>query len=323
MPPWAHARIDTESPDLSPKPIRKDVDTETMPPVALVLALGMFLLFAALDTSGKYLITSGLAASFVVWFRFASQALAQMLISRAWSNAELWRMNNVLLQLLRAITLPATTLLNFKALETLQLAQTVSVFLSAPMMITALAGPLLGEWAGIRRWLAIMVAFAGVLVVVRPGTAMFDPAILYSISATFVYALYGILTRKLAGSETEASLVFYPSLIGILLLGPFAWTNAEMPEGVFDTALLLGFGIFGMIGHTMFIKASRIASAPKIAPFVYSQLIWMTLLGWIVFGDLPDWWTVAGAAIICASGLYLMYRERVLRLARSAAQVER
>jgi drug/metabolite transporter (DMT)-like permease len=308
---------------LSANTPRKDVDTEAMPPLALALALGMFLTFAMLDTSAKYLITTGLAASFVVWCRFASQALVQFAISRAWSNRDVWRMNNIPLQLLRGLALPATTLLNFKALETLQLAQTVSVFLSAPMMITALAGPLLGEWAGIRRWMAIMVGFVGVLVVVRPGTAMFDPTILYAIAAVFVYALYGILTRRLAGSETEASLVFYPSLVGIALLAPFAWANAALPANAFDTALLTVFGIFGMIGHTMFIKASRIASAPKIAPFVYSQLLWMTLLGYIVFGDLPDWWTVAGAGIICASGLYLMYRERVLRLARSSAPVER
>lgn len=303
--------------------VRKDVDTEAMPRAALALSLGMFLMFALLDTSGKYLVTSGLAASFVVWFRFASQAAVQFVISRAWANADAWRMHNILLQVLRGLALPITTLLNFKALETLQLAQTVSVFLSAPMVITALAGPLLGEWAGPRRWAAIMVGFVGVLVVVRPGTAMFDPAILYSIGATLVYALYSILTRRLAGTETQASLVFYSSFFGILILAPFAWANAQLPSHPLEVALLFLFGVFGMVGHTMFIKASRLASAPKLAPFVYSQLLWMTLLGFVVFGDLPDWWTVLGAAIICASGLYLMYRERVLRLARSAAPVER
>lgn len=316
-------RAISKAPALSPKTIRTDVDTEAMPPAALVLALAMFGMFALLDTSGKYLITSGLAASFVVWCRFVSQALVQMAISRAWSNPDVWRMNNIALQLLRGATLPATTLLNFKALETLQLAQTVSVFLSAPMMITALAGPLLGEWAGIRRWMAIMVGFAGVLVVVRPGTAMFDPAILYSIAATFIYALYGILTRKLAGSETESSLVVYPSLVGIVMLAPLAWMNAQWPASAFDTVLLLSFGVFGLIGHTMFIKVSRLAPAPKIAPFVYSQLIWMTLLGFVVFGNLPDGWTVAGAGIVCASGLYLMYRERALRLRRMSVPLDR
>ncbi|WP_246272838.1 DMT family transporter [Oricola thermophila] len=308
---------------MSPQNTRTDVDSEAMPPVALALSLGVFLMFALLDTSAKYLVTSGLAAIFVVWCRFALQALLQAVISRAWANADAWRMRNVPLQLVRGIALPVTTLLNFKALETLQLAQTVSVFLSSPMMVTALAGPLLGEWAGPRRWAAIMVGFVGVLVVVRPGTAMFDPAILYSISATLVYAIYSILTRKLAGTETEASLVFYSSFFGVVLLAPFAWVSASMPDRPLDVVLLCVFGIFGMIGHTMFIKASRLASAPKIAPFVYSQLLWMTLLGFIVFGDFPDWWTILGAAIICASGLYLMYRERVLRLARSAAPIER
>ena len=116
---------------------------------------------------------------------------------------------------------------------------------------------------------------------------------------------------------------FTPPSSASLLLGPLAWADAALPTTLFDTALLCVFGVFGMIGHTMFIKASRIASAPKLAPFVYSQLLWMTLLGFIVFGDLPDRWTVVGAAIICASGLYLMYRERVLRLSRITAPVER
>jgi drug/metabolite transporter (DMT)-like permease len=303
--------------------IRTDVDAEAMPPVALGMALGMFLMFALLDTAAKHLVTSGLAAIFVVWCRFASQAAINFIMSRAWQNADVWRMQNVLLQVLRGLALPMTTLLNFKALETLQLAQTVSVFLSAPMVVTALAGPLLGEWAGRRRWAAIMVGFAGVLIVVRPGTAMFDVTILYSVGATLVYALYSILTRKLAAAETEGSLVFYSSFFGVVLLAPFAYLEASLPAKTFDIVLLCVFGVFGMVGHTMFIKASRIASASKIAPFVYSQLLWMTLLGFIVFGDVPDVWTIAGALVICASGLYLMYRERVLRLARSAALVER
>ncbi|MFZ2103544.1 MAG: DMT family transporter [Oricola sp.] len=96
-----------------------------------------------------------------------------------------------------------------------------------------------------------------------------------------------------------------------------------MPSSVLDIVLLCTFGGLGMIGHGLFVKASRIASAPKLAPFVYTQLLWMTLLGYLVFGDLPDWWTVAGAAVICASGLYLMYRERVLRLSRLSAPIER
>lgn len=295
---------------------RTDVDAEAMPPAAMGLALGTFMMFAVMDTIAKYLVTAGFAAVFVVWCRFTSQGVILFFISRAWRNPDVWRMRNVLLQVLRGLALPLTTLFNFKALQTLQLAETVTVFLSAPMIVTALAGPLLGEWAGWRRWTAIGVGFLGVLLVVRPGTDMFTGAILYSVAATFVYALYSILTRKLAPSETQESLVFYSCFFGIVLIGPFAFAEARLPSVWTEGVLLSIIGGFGMAGHTLLIKASRLASASKVAPFVYSQLLWMTFLGFIVFGDVPDVWTIAGALVICSSGFYLMYRERVLRKER-------
>lgn len=295
---------------------RTDVDAEAMPPAATALALGTFFMFACLDTSAKYLVTSGLAAVFVVWCRFTSQGVILFFTSRAWRNPDVWRMNNVALQVIRGLALPSTTLFNFLALEHLQLAQTVTVFLSGPMVVTALAGPLLGEWAGWRRWTAIGVAFIGVLLVVRPGTDMFVYPILYSVAATLVYAIYSILTRKLAATETEDSLVFYSCFFAIVLMAPFAWSQASMPENWLQIGLLCVFGALGMTGHTLLIRASRLASASKVAPFVYTQLLWMTALGFIVFGDVPDWWTVAGAGVICASGLYLLNRERLLRRER-------
>jgi drug/metabolite transporter (DMT)-like permease len=300
--------------------IRTDVDAETMPPAAIGLAFGTFAMFAFMDTAAKFLVTAGLASVFVVWCRFASQGVIVFFTSRAWSNRDVWRMQNVVLQVLRGLSLPLMTLLNFKALETLQLAETVTVFLTAPMMVTALAGPLLGEWAGRRRWAAIGVGFLGVLLVARPGTAMFSGAILFSIAATVVYSLYSIMTRKLAQTESQESLVFYSCFFGILIIAPFAYVQASTPPTWLHLVLLCSFGGFGMAGHIMLIKASRIATASKVAPFVYSQLLWMTLLGFIVFGDFPDLWTIAGALVICASGLYLMNRERVLHNERKSME---
>jgi drug/metabolite transporter (DMT)-like permease len=287
-----------------------------MPPVAAGLAVATFALFAIMDTVAKSLVTAGFAAVFVVWCRFASQGVILFLISQAWKNPDVWRMRNTLLQVLRGLALPLTTLLNFKALETLQLAETVTVFLAAPMIVTALAGPLLGEWAGWRRWTAIGVGFVGVLLVVRPGTEMFSGAILYSVAATLVYAIYSILTRKLASTETQESLVFYSCFFGIVLIAPFAYVHATTPETAWQLVRLCVMGAFGIAGHWLLITASRLASATKLAPFVYTQLLWMTLLGYFVFGDIPDIWTIAGALVICASGLYLMNRERILRKER-------
>jgi len=286
----------------------------------MVMALGTFMCFAALDTSAKYLVTAGYAAVFVVWCRFFSQAVLSFFAFQGWRRADMYRMKNVRLQVLRGLLLPGTTMFNFLALRDLQLAQTVTIFLTVPMIVTALAGPLLGEWAGPRRWAAIMVGFIGVLFVVRPGTEVFSLPIVWAILATITHSLYAILTRKLARQETQVSLVFYSCIFATVLLAPPALAYGQLPETIFGFVLLAGLGVFGMTGHTLLVKASSIASASKLAPFVYSQLLWMTALGFIVFGDVPDGWTLIGASIICGSGFYIMNRERqIARQARKLA----
>ena len=302
------------------RPARHDIDREAMPPVAMALALSTFMCFAVLDTGAKYLVTAGYAAIFVVWCRFLSHTVISLVAFQGWRRADMFRMKNAPLQILRGLLLPATTLFNFLALRELQLAQTISIFLSVPMLVTAMAGPLLGEWAGPRRWAAIMVGFVGVLIVVRPGTEVFSPAIVWSILATITYSLYSILTRRLAMRESQASLIFVSGIVGSVLLAPPALIYGRMPHSVLELALLAGLGVFGMGGHMLLVKASRLASASKVAPFIYSQLLWMVVLGFLVFGDIPDGWTLLGAAIICSSGFYIMNRERqIARNQRRAA----
>jgi drug/metabolite transporter (DMT)-like permease len=292
------------------RPERHDVDREAMPPVAMVLALGTFMSFAVLDTGAKYLVTAGYAAIFVVWCRFLSHTVISVIAFQGWRRVDMYRMKNAPLQILRGLLLPATTLFNFLALRELQLAQTISIFLSVPMLVTAMAGPLLGEWAGPRRWAAIMVGFIGVLIVVRPGTDVFSLSIIWSILATLTYSLYSILTRNLAMQESQPSLVFYSSIFATILLAPPAVIYGQVPGSALEWALLASLGVLGMGGHVLLVKASRVASASKVAPFVYSQLLWMTGLGFLVFGDVPDGWTIVGASIICMSGIYIMNRER-------------
>lgn len=278
--------------------------------MAMLLAILTFMCFAALDTGAKYLVTAGYAAIFVVWCRFISHTVISFIAFQGWRRADMYRVTNMPLQVLRGLLLPATTLFNFMALRELQLAQTISIFLSVPMLVTAMAGPLLGEWAGPRRWAAIMVGFIGVLIVVRPGTDVFSLAIIWSILAATTYSLYSIVTRKLAMQESQPSLVFYSSIFATVLLAPSALIYGQVPGSTFDWLLLASLGAFGLGGHALLVKASRLASASKLAPFVYSQLLWMTGLGFIVFGDVPDGWTMVGASIICISGIYIMNRER-------------
>lgn len=287
-----------------------------MPPAAMGFALSAFLMFSCLDAGAKWLVTGGYAVLFVAWVRFAVQGIVLFVVYRGWSNKRLWRMENRLLQVVRGLLLPAMTVFNFLALRHLQLAETVSVLLATPILVTILAGPLLGEWAGPRRWAAILVGFTGVLLVVRPGTEVFDLPVVFILAAMTCNGFYFILTRKLAARETPESLIFYSCLFAIVIFAPFAFAEAALPKAPLDAGVFVIVGLAGMVGHMALIRASRLADASKVSPFQYSQVIWMAAFGFFIFGDLPDLWTVAGTLVICASGLYLMNRERQIRKQR-------
>jgi drug/metabolite transporter (DMT)-like permease len=226
-------------------------------------------------------------------------------------------------QLLRGVFLFGSTLFNFLALKTLQLAETTSIAFFAPMLITALAGPLLGEWAGWRRWAAVLAGLAGVLVITRPGLGLFGIGHAYALAAIFCYCFYVIMTRHMAATETAESLIFYSALAPVVLMLPVVPYAASSPPDGFHLAVLLSLGFFGGFGHWLLIKAYRLASATALAPYPYLQMLWMIGLGYLFFGQLPDGWTLGGAAIIVASGLYIVHREHRLRLrSRTAPNTE-
>lgn len=271
-----------------------------------------------LDTSAKYLVLSGMNAVFVSWVRFVVHLVLVLLLFRAWSNRQMFKVGSLPLQFLRGVFLFGSTVFNFLALMTLQLAETVSIFFFAPMIITALAGPLLREWAGWRRWMAVVVGFVGVLVITRPGVGSFGVGHVYALSAMLSYCFYVIMTRRMGATESPESLIFYSALAPVVLLLPAVPFVASMPEDPFHLVILLSLGFYGGLGHWLVIRAYKIATTSALAPYLYLQMVWMVGLGYLVFHQLPDLWTLAGAAIIVASGLYILYRERVLRLRRSA-----
>ncbi|MEN0088180.1 MAG: DMT family transporter [Pseudomonadota bacterium] len=289
------------------------MDDTATPVAAIVMVCGTYFLFSLLDATGKYLVGLGFAPAMVVWVRFLVHGIILFAVLRAWSNRQVWLMARPKLNIARALLLPATTLFNFAALQYLQLDQTVAIFLATPLAITALAGPILGEWAGPRRWAAVLVGFIGVLIVVRPGTAVFTAPILLSVGAMLTFGLYSVLTRKLANTETQQSLNFYPTLVGSIIMLPLALLDWQLPETGSEGGLLVLTGIFGLTGHLLLIKASKLTAASKLAPFQYTQLLWMVALGYFIFNDVPDGWTIVGALVIVASGLYLLQRERLIR----------
>jgi drug/metabolite transporter (DMT)-like permease len=291
---------------------RASPETAT-PTAAILLVFGTGLLFSCLDTGAKYLVLSGLAAPFVSWVRFAVHVLLVLVLFRG-SNRAMFRTKSLPRQVLRGIFLFGSTLFNFLALNTLQLAETTSIFFFAPMLITALAGPLLGEWAGWRRWTAVIAGLAGVLVITRPGVDAFEIGHLYALAATTSYCFYVIMTRHMSATETAESLIFYSALAPVVLMLPVVPFTASAPPDAFHLLVLLSLGFFGGIGHWLLIKAYRQASATALAPYPYLQMVWMIGFGYVVFDQFPDRWTLGGAAIIVASGLYIVHREHRLRL---------
>ena len=163
----------------------RHVHEQATPLSAILLVLATGILFSFLDTSAKYLVLSGMAAPFVSWARFAGHVVIVLVLFRGWRNPAMFRVVNLPAQMLRGVFLFGSTIFNFLALQTLQLAETTSIFFFAPMVITALAGPLLGEWAGWRRWLAILAGFVGVLVITRPGVGVFGLGHVYALCAMF------------------------------------------------------------------------------------------------------------------------------------------
>jgi drug/metabolite transporter (DMT)-like permease len=207
--------------------------------------------------------------------------------------------------------LVGSTAANFFAFRYLQLDQALSILFSTPFLVAILAGPLLGEWIGWRRWVAILVGFAGVLLVTRPTAGGVHWAALYSVTSAVFYSLYIVATRVLTATDRTETMLFYSNLVGALAMLPvlpFVWS---LPTNPWHIALLAVFGAFGSFGHYLLIAAHRLVPASSLAPFMYTQLVWAILLGYLIFGDVPSSWTLAGAGVVVASGLYLLHRERV------------
>jgi drug/metabolite transporter (DMT)-like permease len=297
-------------------PVNKiSANQETATPVpAILLVFSAGLLFSFLDSSAKYLGSVGLASPFIAWMRFVIHVLLALVLLRAWSSPAVFRVNSMPRQLLRGMFLFGSTFFNFLALRTLQLAETVSIFFFAPMVITALAGPLLGEWAGWRRWLAVLIGFVGVLVITRPGYGTFGLGHVYALGAMLSYCIYVIMTRQMGAKETAESLIFYSALAPVILMAPTVPFSGSLPETGLQWAVLLSLGFYGAFGHWLLIHAYKQATTSALAPYPYLQMVWMIALGYLVFADLPDRWTLVGSAIIVSSGLYIGHRESRLRL---------
>ncbi len=209
------------------------------------------------------------------------------------------------LQLARSATLFCSNLCFFFAIVFIPIAKAAAISMTAPLIVAVLAWPMLGERTTLSRVAALCVGFAGVLVVIRPGTAVFHWASLFVLASAASYGLYQILTRTIAAADPPETSTVYSSVVGafgILLALPFVW---ETPRSVFDVALFCSLGVLGALGHYCVARALGYAPANVVSPFQYFQLLGSVAVGWLVFSDLPDALTWTGAAVIVLSGLFI------------------
>jgi drug/metabolite transporter (DMT)-like permease len=276
----------------------------------ILILLGAVACFSCMDASAKWLARE-LPPLEVAGLRYLVSLVIVSFFLNPFRSPELIRTQKPLIQVARGVFLVGTTLGCFIALRQLPLTQMTSISFAAPLLTALLAGPVLGERIGPRRLVAVLVGFAGVLIITRPFGSGFQPAVLLALGAAISNAFYFLSTRLLAAHDKPETTMFYTSLVGTLLVSPLLVFFWQAPASTLTWLVLLALGFFGALGHWLLILAHRHAPASTLAPFFYSQILGATLFGFTLFGSLPDRWTLVGGSIVIGSGLYLLHRERI------------
>lgn len=280
-----------------------------IPLSAILLVVASAACFTVIDTTVKYL-GERFPVPLLVWARWGLQALLMLVVMGPRIRWGMVRNSNPRLHVFRGLVLISSSFCFFSALKFLPLAEATALNYCTPVMVTLMAAWFLRERLTRPRWMFIVAGFLGMLLILRPGGSMLHPSSLLALAAAALYAVFQILTRRLAG-EKLVVLLFIPSLIGaasMSIVVPFFHYHPSF--SVYDIALLVAIGVAGTLGHLLFTQAFQRASASAIAPFTYMQLVWSTIAGWLVFGTFPDRWTLAGMVVIAGSGAVLTWYER-------------
>jgi len=286
-------------------------------PRGILLMLTTSLFFVLIDVCGKQLLVN-LPVTQVVWARFFFHLVVVIALLGRRTPAII-RANRPMLQTLRSAMLLTTTFLFFVGLRHIDLAMASSIMFLSPILVTALSVPLLGERIGPRRVFGVIAGLAGALIIVRPGMGGVPLAALFFVAAACSNACYQLMTRMLRQSDDAYTTLLYTALVGSVLASvaaPFEWR----PPTAFEWAVMVAMGAFGAFGHFTLIRAFQSAPPSALMPFAYAGLIWATLFGFLVFGNLPDRYTILGALIIAGSGLYIFHREQRAAKAEAEAQ---
>lgn len=274
-----------------------------------IMVLALFLL-SSMDAIAKHLTETLatpqiLAIRFWIFFVFASAVASRNGLRRAATS----RRPGV--QALRALILVVEMSAFLYAFSRMPLADVHAIAAVSPLIVMALAALFLGERIGPRRWTAVAMGFVGVMIIIRPGAGVFDPISLVPFFAAFGWALYQVLLRAVAAYDPPETTTLFTAAVGVVCFSaaaPFVWSA---PDGA-GWAWLAAIGVLGSIGHFLLPVAYRFAPASTLQPFAYTMPLWAGVLGWVVFGDIPDLWTIVGGAVIVASGLYALRRARLV-----------
>lgn len=283
-------------------------DSDNAVGVGILYILAAVMVIATMDMLAKYLVRD-YSVPLIAWARYNFHIILLLPLLARLGPRKILTTRRLGLQVGRASLLLATTFLIFGALSFIPLADMTTLSLAAPLIATGLSVPILRERVGRRRWIAVLIGFVGVLVVVRPGAGILDWGAVLALAAAVTFGLYQITTRAISRTDGPLTTLFYTALVGAIvtnIIVPFYW-QWPSPAGWVYLALTGGLGA---LGQYLFIKAYGHAPASTLAPYIYTVLIWSAGLGVLAFGDFPDAWTLTGAAIIISSGIYVWHRER-------------
>ncbi len=268
------------------------------------------------DAATKWL-TASLPIGEILFVRALFVSVAIWLIVWRSGAAGGLRVASLRNQGIRALLAVCSTFLIVASLSRLPLSEVIAILFVGPLFVAVLAGPLLGERVSVHRWLAVLIGFTGMLIIVRPGSNAFQLAAILPVVAALVSATRDIVTRRISASESSTAILFY-STVALTLVGlataPFGW----QPMDVTDLAIAVLSGTMFGLGHYLIIEGYRYAEASVVSPYRYANLIWAVLLGFLLWGELPSIWVLAGTPLVVGSGFYILLHERSRRRSGNA-----
>jgi drug/metabolite transporter (DMT)-like permease len=283
---------------------------EGRPFIGILLMLGAGLCFAALDATSKHL-TQTFSVSMLVWARYTVHFVLMVIFLAPSMRAKLIATQRPVALTARALMLVGTTGFAMAGISIMPLAESTALLFVTPLIVVILASSLLKESVSAGRWIAVVAGFSGALLIARPGGVMSMQGIILMSLAAICYAIYQVQTRQMSMTEDTVTMLFYTALVGTVsmtLAAPLYW-GGPMPDA-WQALGIASLGIYGGTGHLLMTRAFRHAPASTLSPFLYAQLIWATLLGWMFYSQLPDLLSTVGMAVIAASSLSIALSER-------------